>query len=282
MGSLFLRFPEGKLKAFTFSYDDGVETDLRFIDILRQHNLKGTFNIGSKMFAPEGTTYAPGTVFRHMTKSQRAHAYDGMEVAIHGSTHPFLESLPSVLCVNEILNDRQALEEEYGCIVNGMAYPFGTFSDTVLEVLKLCGITYSRTTRATHSFRLPQNWLLLDPTCHHNDPELFNLCDKFLNENPAATSSHAPWMFYVWGHTYEFDGNNNWDLIEEFAEKISGHPDVWYATNGEIRDYVAAFDSLVFSVDGSRIYNPSNQTVWFEYGGHTYSVQPGETLKTQK
>lgn len=278
MNTYFLRFPDGKAKAFTLSYDDGVETDIRFADLMRAHSLKGTFNIGSQCFAPEGTVHPADAWFRYMTKSQRAHAYDGMEVAVHGSHHPFLEKLPAPVCIQEVLGDRLALEEEYDCLVRGMAYPYGTFSDTVLEVLKLSGITYSRTTRATHDFCLPTDWLLLDPTCHHNDSELFSLCDRFLTNDPADGHDQSPWMFYVWGHTYEFDKDNNWDRAEELVKKISGAPDVWYATNGEIRDYVAAYDSLIFSANGRRVYNPSVQTVWFLYNDRTYSVNPGETI----
>lgn len=33
----FLRFPGGKAKALTFSYDDGVEQDIRLIEIFRKH-----------------------------------------------------------------------------------------------------------------------------------------------------------------------------------------------------------------------------------------------------
>ena len=41
----FLRFPEGKTKALTFSYDDGCPEDLRLSDVLSAHGLKGTFNL---------------------------------------------------------------------------------------------------------------------------------------------------------------------------------------------------------------------------------------------
>ena len=37
----------GKLKAVTFSYDDGVTQDIRFIEMLDRYGLKGTFNINS-------------------------------------------------------------------------------------------------------------------------------------------------------------------------------------------------------------------------------------------
>ena len=40
----------GKMKALTFSYDDGVTQDIRFIEILNKYNLKCTFNINSGKF----------------------------------------------------------------------------------------------------------------------------------------------------------------------------------------------------------------------------------------
>ena len=35
----------GKNKAITFSYDDGVMQDIRLIEIFNKYNLKATFNI---------------------------------------------------------------------------------------------------------------------------------------------------------------------------------------------------------------------------------------------
>ena len=40
----------GKLKAVTFSYDDGVSQDVRLIALLDKYGLKATFNLNSGMF----------------------------------------------------------------------------------------------------------------------------------------------------------------------------------------------------------------------------------------
>lgn len=45
-------FPGGKAKALTLSYDDGVEQDLHLIELMKQHGVKGTFNLNSSLFAP--------------------------------------------------------------------------------------------------------------------------------------------------------------------------------------------------------------------------------------
>ena len=41
----YLRFPGGKPKCITLSYDDGVEQDIRLIALMEQYGFKGTFNL---------------------------------------------------------------------------------------------------------------------------------------------------------------------------------------------------------------------------------------------
>lgn len=86
------------------------------------------------------------------------------------------------------------------------------------------------------------------------------LTEKFLNDSVKE----QPYMFYVWGHTFEFDQQNNWNLIEDLFEKVSGKEEVWYATNGELYEYHMAYRQLVFSADGKRIYNPTAKDLWVE------------------
>ena len=89
------------------------------------------------------------------------------------------------------------------------------------------------------------------------------------------------WLFYVWGHSYEFDQNtedNNWGLIERFAEFVSGKEDVWYATNIEIYDYVTAFRSLEISLSEKIIHNPTAHTIFFEYETEKRQINPGATV----
>lgn len=65
-GCVYLRFPEGKLKALTLSYDDGVEQDEHLIGILRAHGMRGTFNLNAGLYAPEGTVFRPGVISRRL------------------------------------------------------------------------------------------------------------------------------------------------------------------------------------------------------------------------
>lgn len=274
MSGMFMRFPKGRAKALTLSYDDGTEQDIRLIEIMDRHGLKGTFNLNSGSFVPEGTVYPAGEVHRKMTVRQVKEVYtdSGHEVAVHGLTHPFLEKLPENMAMWELLRDRENLENIFHTIIRGMAYPFGTYNDVVVECLKKAGLVYGRTTISSHSFGIPEDWLRLEATCHHNDPELMPLAKKFLEETP----SHGPWMFYLWGHSFEFEVRDNWEVIEEFAAFVGGREDVWYASNIQIHDYVQAYRHLEFSVDGMRVYNPTATELFFEKNGKEYSVLPGE------
>lgn len=275
MAQVFMRFPGGKLKALTFSYDDGVEQDVKLIEIFHKYHFRATFNLNSGLYAPEGTVYPEGQVHRRMTEAQVTETYnrDGIEVAIHGSTHPWLDHMPVAMCTKDLVDDREKLEGQFGKIVRGMAYPYGTYNDDVVASMRAAGIVYARTVHSTRDFNMPSDWMRLPATCHHNDPELMKLAHRFLEE----PSWGRPWMFYLWGHSYEFEACNNWEVIEEFAKLMADRDDIWYATNLEIYEYQAAFRQLVFSMDGSIVMNPTAYELWFFLNGEEVSLKPGET-----
>ena len=270
---LFLRYPNWKDKAFTLSYDDCVRHDVRFIEIMKQHGLKGTFNINSGLYGEkDGDWRLPHD------KVLSLYNQEGIEVAVHGVNHLLLEAYPIEQVVNDIINDRKALEKDFGRIIKGMAYAFGSYNDQIVEMLKTCGISYARTTESTEKFEIPNDWLRLPATCHHNNPRLMELAKQFAEAVPAEKWwDRRPQLFYLWGHSYEFELNDNWHVFEEFAAYMGGRNDIWYATNGEIYEYVKAFESLQYSADGTLVYNPSAIDVYLEnqYGKHV--VFAGQT-----
>lgn len=276
MPDIFMRFPGGKRKALTLSYDDGVEQDIRLIEIMQKHHLKGTFNLNSGRYASEDTVYPKGTIQRRMTRQQVSKIYkdSGMEVAVHGFSHPCLDSLPVNLCINDVIKDRENLETQFETIIRGMAYPYGSYSNEVIECLKCAGIAYSRTVNSSGDFSIPTDWLRWETTCHHNDSRLMELAKKFITEDVYSD----PWLFYLWGHSYEFELNDNWNIIERFAEYISCKEDIWYATNIEIYEYVEAYRRLVYSMDGCRVFNPTAFVLWLEKNSKLYCVNPKEII----
>lgn len=273
MNKFFVRFPGFRKKALTLSYDDGVVQDMRLAAIMDAHGIKGTFNINGNDF----TENRP-PIFKHerLSRTEALALYNTPEheVALHSYTHPFLSRMPAGNAAYEIIKDRETLEEMFETIVRGMAYPMGAYNDDVVTTLRQCGVAYSRTIQATFNFNLPTDWLRWHPTTHHKNARVPELCDQFLNKQIGHRSSE---LFYLWGHSYEFDEQNNWHIIEEFCEKMGGREDIWYATNMEIYEYLTAGRSIVASVDGRRLYNPTAKTLYVETETEQIVLQPGET-----
>lgn len=274
----FLRFPEGKTKAVTLSYDDGVEQDIKLVEMMTDYGFYGTFNLNSLCFASRLKKYDKDQICdRRLPEKEAIRLYKkhSMEIGCHSLTHTFLERLPYPLALREIIEDRQRLENASGSIIHGFAYPYGTYSDDTVNALKNAGFYYARTTTSSESFDLPKDWLRLNPTCHHNDPGLEDKTILFRNEDVGAD----PKLFYLWGHSYEFDENKNWNVIENFFKKLEKRDDIWYASNIEIYNYIRAYESLDFSLEMNYVSNPSAIDVWILAKGKNIKVPRGKTVK---
>ncbi len=271
----FLRFPDFKKRALTLSYDDGVIFDRRLMQILDAKGIKCTFNLNSGTYGNS----------RRFTREEAIALYKDSphEVAVHGVHHVTLTEVDSATAVRDILLDRLDHEATYGKIVRGMAYANGRYDNNVVELLRQCGIVYARTVIGTERFDIPTDWLRLRATCHHNNPRLMELADAFLGDiNSKYAWRDSPRLFYLWGHSYEFNDQNNWEVIEAFAEKVGGRDDVWYATNIEVYDYVKAYESLVYSADTTLVHNPSATDVWLSYYDKQVFVPAGKTAQIPK
>ena len=265
MNIVFNCYPNGLKKALTMSYDDGVIHDRRLVEIFNRYGIKGTFHINSGLLN-SGSRLAADEI---------AELYRGHEIACHTDTHPFPEALPRECLINQVYGDRRKLEAIAGYPVRGMSYPFGRFNDEVIDTMRALGIEYSRTTVSTNGFAVPTDFMRWNPTTHHRG-DLGKLLEAFAN--PPRRIPNLM-LFYVWGHSYEFNDNNNWEIIEDFCEKVSKLDNVWFATNIEIYDYITALKALRFSADCTIVYNPSAITCWFTADGKEYAVNPGQTLK---
>lgn len=226
----------GKKKALTFSYDDGVLQDIRLIELFNKYGMKATFNLNSEKLGKPGALIREEKHVDH-TKVKAAdvrHIYEGHEVAVHTLTHPHLENIESDEdVIREIEEDRLRLSELCGYEVVGMAYPFGTYDERVVRLMREhTGVRYARTVRSTHDFFAPQSDLLtFHPTVYHHAEwdTMLALGEKFLSLSPDE-----PALFYVWGHAYEFDIHDDWARFEDFLRMMAGKADIFYGTNAEV------------------------------------------------
>ena len=279
-------YPGGKKKAFNITYDDGVLQDVRFVAMLNKYGIKGTFNLCSKRIGQE-------TPSRRLTVEEiKEHLLDkGHEIAVHGEDHisPVL-SRPTK-AIQDVLNCRLGLEQMFGIMVRGFAYPDvalhnfqnGASKENICSFLQDLGIVYARnivTNEEPLSYSLPTDCLAWNATVHHSNPKAAEYAKEFvaLDENKLYRARRWPKCFMLWGHSFEFDRENNWELLDELCEILGGKEDTWYATCMEIYEYVKAYDALVFSADSTRVYNPTLKKIWFDVDGKLYSVDPGDTI----
>ena len=281
MRSVFMRYPDGKAKAVTFSYDDGVAQDKRLAELFDKYGMKGTFNFnGANTHQHAFSKEEIRTVFLEK----------GHEIAVHGLFHRPTGNLRTIEGIRDVLDCRLELEERCDRIIRGMAYPdtgitrfgnFGSYAE-VKHFLTELDIAYARTLGSDNdNFALPSDFHAWMPTAHHKNPRIMEFIDKFLNADLSVKVYHAkrdPIVMYIWGHSYEFDRDNNWELMEEICKALSNKPEIWYATNIEICDYCTAYKRLVYSADGHKIYNPSVKTVWLDVDGVGHCVKPDETI----
>ena len=261
-----IRFPEWKAKAFTLSYDDGQIFDRRLVDLFDRYHLKATFHLNS------GTLGSKNANEEFLIPDEIEDLFEGHEIACHGVSHPYMCQLPKGKLLEEILEDKKFLEKNCSSIVRGMSYPFGQYNNEVINIAKACGIEYSRTVNNTHDFSLPSDFMQWNPTCHHN--EALECLDSFFR--PKKFESML--LFYVWGHSYEFDRDNTWTMMEAFCRKISNRKDVWYATTIEIKDYICATRSLVSNAEQTMYYNPSGRDVYIETNIGLQVIESGKTV----
>ena len=227
----------GKMKAVTFSYDDGVTQDIRLIELFNKYGVKGTFNINSELLGHPGSLVREGARVTHNKNKPEdvRHIYTGHEVAAHTLTHPLLPSIPDDKeIIRQVERDRLNLSELAGYEVVGFAYPCGgqNFDHRVSELIKHnTGIKYARNIISNHSFALQDNLHEFYPTVYHNGEwdKMFELAERFV-----SLKTDEPSIFYIWGHSYEFEIANTWDRFEELLKIISGKNDIFYGTNREV------------------------------------------------
>ena len=226
-----------KMKAVTFSYDDAVTQDIRFINLLNKYGLKCTFNLNSELLGKPNMLAREGMPISHYKIHPRdvAKVYEGHEVAVHTLTHPNLTQIADdAEVIRQVEKDRQRLSELAGYEVIGMAYPCGGVNNDE-RVAKLIrentGVKYSRTITSTHSFDPQENLYQFNPSVYSMEyDKMMELGRKFIELKPET-----PQIFYIWGHTYEMDfESDNWVKMEEFFKLISGHDDIFYGTNKEV------------------------------------------------
>lgn len=224
-------------KFLTLSFDDGTVYDRRFIEILNKYGIKCTFNLNAGLFGERNLLEWDQYRVMHtrVNVTEVAKLYEGHEIAGHGMKHPNLLTCGRREIIHQVEHERQALSVLCGYEVRGFAYPGGPLydQDTAAVLENDTKVEYARNIDASLNFELPGNWYEWRPTVFHGSSLLMETAEKFLEAEPEQDM-----LFYVWGHSYEFEAWKSWDVIEQFCKMMGGRSDITYATNIEVKDYI--------------------------------------------
>lgn len=268
-------YPHGKKKAFNVTYDDGVLQDVRFVALLNQYQIKGTFNLNSGLMENGfAWTHESGCLVRRLKTENIASLYAGHEIASHTLTHPYMHSLAKEEIMRELSEDKVNLEKLFGEPIRGFAVPFDYYSDLIEQCVKECGFEYARISEESHSFQPHSDFYRWRATVFHCDERLLSYTQQFLQTDEELA------LFQIVGHTYDLDVENKWDMMESIFKAMRRQDDILPMTTVEVIDYLKAMNKAVITKECIR--NNSDMSLWFSVGNTVWEVKPGETVFPEK
>ncbi len=210
-------------------WDDGVTTDARLVDILRRHGARATFNLNAGLHARQRQAYWSyrGVEVSRLGWDEMQDVYAGFTIANHSLTHPHLKQMPVAAARREIAEGRERLQQFFRQAVRGFAYPFGSYSEAVMDLVRAAGHVYARTTGQHERPFPPENAMAFDPCCHFLDPDLWARYER----------ARAGGVFYFWGHSYEMVSEAMWAAFEANIERLGADPESCW---GDVADLFGA------------------------------------------
>ena len=260
-------YPGGKAKAFNITYDDGVLQDIRFVELMNQYGLKGTFNLNSQLMETQfAWTHPKGMIVKRLPTTRVAELYQNHEVASHTLTHPYLSQLSEPEVMHQMAKDKENLEQLTGKPVLGFAGPFHHWSDMIAGCAEKCGFEYARNAEERYCYAPPQDYYHWSAGSYHIMPGFRDFVEGFFHTQEELA------LCQIVGHSYDLDAENMWETMECILKRVSEDKDILSMTNLELVRYLKAMRTAI--ITENQIRNPSNQPLWFEKDGEVLCIEP--------
>lgn len=113
------------------SFDDGwVDHYTTVLPVLKKYNFTGTFFVTTDSVGH--SAFVSWAQLEEMSKA-------GMDIQAHSLTHPHLDKLSSEEAFEEIMGSKKAIEDHLSKPAVVFAYPFGSYNDAVIRMVKRAG-----------------------------------------------------------------------------------------------------------------------------------------------
>lgn len=291
--TVYRTYPDGKMKAFLISIDDGPNVgDCQLtIPLLKENGLTAAFNVNPSK-AAQGILYdcvdGQGKWANDQVtfKNEVLPYYDGFEIGNHGSNHYPTSLLTKDGVRNEVGQGKYDCETIYGREVGGYINSWidipkpenPASSEWTAAYTKYTGHRYVRnaplknnsyaSTPSGLSYSVPDNFMNWNPTVQDaivlndgtNTYHTNDIMDYFLEKDTGNEWS----VYFIWGHstdmswvnysTYTYGTNEYYNYFKDTCEKASANSEIiWNTTPLNFVDYVNASRLTQVTTDGDTI-----------------------------
>ena len=213
-----------------FSWYDGALEDQRLFELHEKYEIPGMFFVPTRN--KEGrNVLTPGM----MRKAESRNVFFGG----HTENHTYLTSIPINEVENEVLKNKQYLEDVLGHDVPDFCLPGGRYTEEILQIVykhyktirtaDTMNFTYTSGALkpAVHFF--PRGWMsLLGNTKRHNSfNELFYVAThpwkkyfQLINDLIGLESKKDDSVVMIWGHSWELEEYHLWDELEKLMKVV--------------------------------------------------------------
>jgi len=216
-------------------WDDGLENDIRLIELLHRYGAKATFNLNyglcySNYRRPCGWQFpeSPGFTNRHLSLREMPEVYRGFKIASHGYFHATCSNVPTEEYLVDAVENRNALEDLFQQKVDGFVYGCGSYTLAAANALQEAGFRYGRTTENTDDVLSYTHPLILKSSAHFRHENFLELFEQ---------AKRGSGVFYFWGHSCEMrDEESMWAEFERRLSHIAADPETQWIDVADIMD----------------------------------------------
>ncbi|MBW1793714.1 MAG: polysaccharide deacetylase family protein [Deltaproteobacteria bacterium] len=137
-------------RTVVLTLDDGYADNFEHgFGVVFEYGMRATWFIVTQDVGKQSSWPDPGEPVRSMLNKQqiRQMAEAGMEIASHTRTHPRLPELDALRMWEEVSSSKKELEELLGRPVVSFAYPYGSFNEDCVVIVKKAGYQVACTAR---------------------------------------------------------------------------------------------------------------------------------------
>lgn len=221
---------------FSFSVDDGHPLDSRIADLLLRHQLRATFYLPVRNI--EGKPV--------MSPAQARELSAHFDIGSHTLEHRYLTTLDDTAAWQQIVDGKDALEQQIGRRVSGFCYPGGRYHRSHVALVQHAGFRYARTVRnmypdAGHCpLEIPTTLQFYPHSRAVLTRNFIMQCD-YRTRWPAFCTvvTESDWLmrlyrlvelletrgrvFHVWCHAIDLEDLQLWKALDHFLGFIARH-----------------------------------------------------------